>query len=286
MSYMSDKSIQWDWEIKPQTEWLGVSLKELFAYKDLLFRLVRKEFLTSYQQTLLGPFWVVLQPLLSVLIYVLVFGRVIGVSTEGVPPFLYYLTGITLWNLFSDIFLGTATTFAGSAHLFSKVYFPRIIVPLSVMLLHSMRFLIQLLLLIGFVVYYHIAGEIALPGFNVLYAVPVIITTAGIALGAGLICSVLTAKYRDLIPIMQLTVRLLMFVCPIFYSLSIVPKKMQWVVMANPLSSQFEFFRYAFLEKGHLSGMHFLYSFVFMLLLIGGGVLLFNKIGDKLIDVI
>lgn len=247
---------------------------------------MRKEFLTSYQQTLLGPFWVVLQPLLAVLIYVLIFGKVIGIKTEGVPPFLFYLTGITLWNLFSDIFLGTATTFAGSAHLFSKVYFPRIIVPLSIMLLHSVRFLIQLLLLIGFVLYYYFSGNIKLPGINLLYTVPVIITTAGMALGAGLICSVLTAKYRDLVPILQLTVRLLMFVCPIFYSFAIVPEKMQWVVMANPLSSQFEFFRYAFLDKGHVSGMQFLYSITFMVLLIGGGVLLFNKIGDKLMDVL
>jgi lipopolysaccharide transport system permease protein len=281
-----EKKIHWDWEIKPETKWLGVSFKELYAYKDLLFRLVRKEFLTSYQQTLLGPFWVVLQPLLAVMIYVLVFGKVIGVPTEGIPPFLYYLTGITLWNLFSDIFLGTSTTFAGSAHLFSKVYFPRIIVPLSIMLLHSLRFLIQLLLLVCFVIYYYFIGSIELPGINILFAIPVIITTAGIALGGGLVCSVLTAKYRDLVPILQLVVRLLMFVCPIFYSYAIVPGKMQWVVMLNPLSSQFEFFRYAFLEKGHLSGMEFLYSFIFMVLLICSGVLLFNKIGDKLIDVL
>jgi len=154
------------------------------------------------------------------------------------------------------------------------------------MLLHSVRFLIQLLLLLCFVVYHFFIGSIELPGLNLLLAVPVIIVTAGIALGGGLVCSVLTAKYRDLVPILQLFVRLLMFVCPIFYSYAIVPEKMRWIVKANPLSSQFEFFRYAFLERGHLSGVQFLYSFIFMVILIGSGILLFNKIGDKLIDVL
>src|ERR1044072_7935845 len=119
---MSEKQIHWDWEIKKDTSWLGASLKELYSYKDLLFRLVRKDFLASYQQTLLGPFWAVLQPMLTVLIYVLVFNKMMGASTDGIPPILYSLAGITLWNLFSDIFLGTSITFLSNIYIFSKVY--------------------------------------------------------------------------------------------------------------------------------------------------------------------
>ena len=144
---MRERQPDWEWEIKPQTTWLGVSFKELYSYKDLLFRLVRKEFLMYYHQTLLGPFWLLLQPILTVFTYVLIFNKVIRLPTDGIPPFLFYLSGITLWNLFSDIFLGTSTTFAQNAHIFSKVYFPRIIAPLSIVLVQCARFLIQLLLL-------------------------------------------------------------------------------------------------------------------------------------------
>ncbi|MEJ7766831.1 MAG: ABC transporter permease [Chitinophagaceae bacterium] len=283
---MTEKQVHWDWEIKSQTTWLGASWKELYSFKDLLFRLVRKDFLASYQQTLLGPFWAVLQPILTVLIYVLVFNKVMSVSTQGIPPFLYYLIGITLWNLFSDIFQYTSITFTANAYIFSKVYFPRIITPLAVMLLHGIRFLIQLLLLIGVLLYYYFTGEVELLPVNALLAIPTVIITAGIGLGSGLIFSIITAKYRDLQNMIQLIIRLLMFVCPIFYSTAMVPAKIKWIVLLNPLSSQFEMFRYAFIGIGETSLLPFLYSTLFMIALVGSGVLLFNKMGDKLIDVI
>jgi lipopolysaccharide transport system permease protein len=283
---MSDKHLDWDWEINKKTSWLGLSLKELLGYKDLLFRLVRKDFLASYQQTLLGPFWVVIQPLLTVFTYVLVFDKVIGVPTEGVPPFLYYLTGITLWSLFTDIFFGTATTFTQNVQVFSKVYFPRIIVPASIVLLHSLRFVFQLLLLLAVLLYYSFMGKVELHPSHMLLSLPAIVTMAGIGLGAGLIFSILTAKYRDLLSLMQLGIRLLMFVCPIFYSLALVPEKYKGLVSANPLASQFELFRFAFIGKGEVSMPYLLYSVAIMVLLVTGGILLFNKTGDKLIDVI
>ena len=237
---------------------MGVSIKELLSYKDLLFRLVRKEFLSSYQQTLLGPFWVLLKPLLTVLTYMLVFTKVMRVSTEGVPPFVYFLIGITLWNLFSDIFLFTAKTFMQNQSIFSKIYFP---------------------LIFGF------TGQVHLNFNNILISIPVIVITAGIGFGAGLVFAILTAKYKDLFALLQLIISLLMFVCPIFYSLSMVPQKVKWIVNINPLSSQFEMFRYAFLGKGEISGLQFLYSTVFMGLLVTFGVLLFNKMSDQLMDI-
>lgn len=283
---MIEKQAQWDWEIKPQTTWLGASFKELYAYKDLMFRLVRKDFLTSYQQTLLGPLWVLLQPILTVVIYVLVFYKVIGLKTDDVPPFLFYLIGITLWNLFSDVFINTASTFSQNARIFSKVYFPRIIVPISVMIVHSTRFLIQLLLLVVVLFYYYFRGRTGLHIGGALWALPAVILTAFIGLGTGLIFSILTAKYRDLLSMIALMIRLLMFVCPIFYYMQMVNPKYKWLVYLNPLSAPFEIFRYAFIGKGEISLIQLGYSTLCMLILVITGVLFFNKTGDKLIDVI
>jgi len=279
------KNSFWEWEITKKTPWFGASFKELYSFRDLLMRLVRKEFLMYYQQTLLGPLWMVIQPILTVLTYVLIFDKVIGLETEGIPPFLYYLTGITLWSLFSDIFLGTSGTFSQNAQIFSKVYFPRLIAPIAILLLHLLRFLIQMLLLIIVLAYYYFTGKYQ-PDGNWLLSIPVIVMTAGVAFGAGLIFSVFTAMYRDLMNLQQLLVRLLMFLCPIFYSLAMVPGDKKWLVSLNPLSSFFEVFRYAFIGKGTVSMNELTYSVIWMVVLVAVGVLLFNKRGDKLMDVI
>src|SRR4051812_31731387 len=157
---MSEKELNWEWELSSKTTWLGSSVRELYAYKDLLVRLVRKDILMQYQQTMFGPLWVLLQPLLTVLTYLLVFNRVLKLPTGNIPPFLYYLSGITLWNLFSEILLNTAGTFTRNAQIFGKVYFPRIIVPLSVMVLNCFQFTIQFLFLLGAIAYYYFTGRI------------------------------------------------------------------------------------------------------------------------------
>lgn len=276
----------WDWEINSKSTWLGVELSEIYAYRGLLFRLTRKDFLSAYHQTLLGPFWVLIQPLLTVITYVLVFNKVIGISTHGVPPFLFNLIGITLWNLFSEVFLNTAKSFSQNAAIFNKVYFPRIIVALSALYLQILLFGIQLLLLIVVFAAFLLTGKINANPANFFLIIPIIIITSGIAFGAGLILSVMTAKYRDLMALVQLLIRLLMFVCPVFYTLSMVPQKVKWMVNVNPLSSQFEYFRYAFIGTGQLSSLQFLYSALFMVFMVFFGVLLFNKLSDNLMDVI
>lgn len=283
---MLQEKIKWEWEINKKTTWLGASLKELYHYKDLLFRLVRKDFLSSYQQTLLGPFWVLLQPVLTVLTSILIFHKIIGVSTEGIPPLLYYMAGIALWSFFSDIFLGTAVTFTQNAHVFSKVYFPRIIVPLSVVCFSGLRFLVQLLLFFATLTYYYLSGKTGLHLDTFLLSIPIVFTTAGIGLGAGLVFSIFTAKYRDFQGLLQIIMRLLMFVCPIFYPMSIVPAKLKWIMNLNPLSTQFELFRFALLGKGEFTPGQVLYCAAFMLLLVIGGMLWFNKTGDRLIDIV
>ena len=282
-----EKQSKWEWEIRPHAKWFALNLRELFAYRDLLFRLVRRDFLMLYQQTLLGPTWIILQPVLTVLTYVLIFDKIIGIPTNNIPPLLFYLTGITLWNLFSDVFIGTASTFLGNAAIFSKVYFPRMIVPLSTTLLHGARFLVQALLLIAVLLFYHFTGRYHLSGNWLLGIFPVVVA-AGMGLGCGLIFSVLTARYRDLINLLHIVMRLLMFVCPIFFSVAMVPKNIVWVMQLNPLAPLFELFRCAFLgsNAGTYTTMQIMYSVATMLIILLGGVMLFNKKADTLMDVV
>jgi lipopolysaccharide transport system permease protein len=279
------KNTDWEWEIRPATSWFGINLGELLSYKDLLFRLVRREFLMLYQQTLLGPVWILIQPILTVITYVLIFHQIIGISTEGIPAFLFYFTGITLWNLFSDIFLGTSVTFINNLQVFNKVYFPRIIVPLSVMILHLLRFAIQLIMLLGVVIFYVIRGDVGLHINTWLLAIPAIALASLMGLGLGLLFSVLTARYRDLVNVLHLFVRLLMFLCPIFYSLSIVPEKWKSLVVATPLTPVFELFRYALVGAGTFTWQHLLYCIAATTVILVGSYMLFNKKGDLLLDV-
>jgi lipopolysaccharide transport system permease protein len=273
------------WKITGRSSWAGASLGELWSYKDLLFRMARKDLLISYQQTLLGPLWMVIQPLLTVITYVLVFDRMIGLPTDGIPSFLFYFTGITLWTLFVDIFTGVSATFSQNANIFSKVYFPRIIAPLAVVLLHFMRFIIQLLFLVAIILYYHYSGKYS-DDINWIFCVLPIIIIAGIAFGGGLIFSVITVTYRDLTNLQQLLVRLLMFVCPVFYSVSMIQADNQWLVNLNPLAPLFEAFRYGFLGRGQISIQPLIYSSLFMLVIFICGILVFNKKSDQLIDII
>lgn len=274
-----------EWKITSKSTWLGADIRELWLYRDLLFRMMRKDLLVNYQQTLLGPLWMVLQPLVTVLTYVVVFNRMIGLPTDGVPSFLFYFIGITLWTLFSDVFTGVSTTFSQNANIFSKVYFPRLIAPIATLLLHLVRFFIQLAFLVLIVLYYHYSGKYNVSVTLIFCILPIFII-AGIAFGAGLIFSVATVTFRDLTNLQQLFVRLLMFACPIFYSITMISQQHQWLVNINPLSSLFESFRYGFLGKGSFSIETLLYSVAFMMIVCGCGILVFNKKSDRLIDVI
>ena len=280
------EKINWEWEIKPHKPWFGTSLKELFAYKDLLFRLVRKEFLLRYQQTILGPLWVLIQPVLTVIVFIIVFNRVIKVPIPDIPPPLFYLSGIALWTLFSDILNGTASTFIANVEVFNKVYFPRLIAPLSITFLHCFRFLIQFGLLLIIFIFYYINGRVEIDLLRMLLVVPPIAMCVGFALGGGLIFSIITAKYRDLANVLGMFISMLMFICPIFYSMVNVSSSVHWFAYINPLTPLFEMFRYALFGIGKFSSMQILYSFVFMALVLFYGVLLFNKKGDQLLDVL
>ncbi len=277
----------WDWEITSKTSYWGWSVRELWSYRHLLGSLVRRDFLLNYQQTILGPAWILLQPLLTLVTYVLVFGRLVGVSTGTLPPVLFYFSGIVLWNFFSDSFGGTANTFRDNAQVFSKVYFPRLIVPMAVTSTQFFRFSIQfamLLLLIGF---YWAFRDLPSPFSLLTLAFPfVVLCIAGMGLGLGLLFSVITAKYRDMASIVSLGIRLLMFLTPVIYPLKTLPEDYRWMVQLNPLTPLFELGRLSLLGEGTVTPGQLLYSFTFMVVVLMGAMLVFNKQGDKLIDVV
>jgi lipopolysaccharide transport system permease protein len=279
--------MKWQWEIKPETAWFDVNLKELWTYRHLLLRLIRRDFLTLYQQTLLGPAWVVIQPLITVLMYVLVFDRIVEIPIAGRPPVLFYMAGVIVWNLFAETFNSTVFTFTTNATLFSKVYFPRLIIPFSVTASHIIRFLIQFGLFLIFYGYHLFKGNVSFNIGAILIALPLtIVVISIIALGAGLCFAVFIAKYRDIGNLLQLCVRLLMFATPVLYPLSFVDPHLAQILIFNPLVPMVEFFRFAFLGHGVFTVIHLVYSGLCMLFAFLVGTILFNKMGAKLIDVV
>ena len=283
----SSSAAEWDWEIREQTSWWGASLAEYWSYRYLLRGLVRRDFLLGYQQTILGPLWVLLQPIMTMLTYVAVFGKVVGISTGNVPPVLFYLAGIVLWTLFSDTFVGTSATFSDNAHIFSKVYFPRLLVPVARLLGYLLSFGIQFGFLVLVLLYYWLFTPWAMPGLAgiplVLLAV-VLVSIQSVAL--GLLFSVLTGKYRDIRFFVGLGTRLLLFLTPVIYPMQHVAPKWRWLVELNPLTSLFELFRLALLGQGLVTVRQGAYSLCFTLVLFVISLMIFNKQGDKLIDVV
>jgi lipopolysaccharide transport system permease protein len=276
----------WAWEIKPDSFWLQWQLPQLWTYRHLLLRIARRDFLIHHQQTLLGPLWIIFQPMIVLVIYLLIFEKAVGLSTDGLPPTLFYLAGIILWTLFSECFTGTAFTFIQNGTLFGKVYFPRLIIPLSSVLVNLIRFAIQFsifFILLLMIEPSRITGHPLLWISSMLLS---IILIAGTGLGLGLVFSILTAKYRDLVNVIHLIVRLLMFATPVIYPLSIVHPDVRGWVNLNPLCSPVELFRFGFLGEGTFTELQILYSALCMVLLILAGTLLFNKFGNKLQDVI
>lgn len=284
---MHSTTNKWDWTISAKTKYWNEGVKTLWSYRHFVASLVRKNFLLNYQQTILGPAWILFQPLVTLIIYVTVFGRLVGVSTGNVPQVLFYFSGIVLWNLFSETFSDVSATFRSNAHIFSKVYFPRLIVPLSDVITNFLRFSIQFCFLIIIIGFYIIVKKTSLNISIWFLCFPLaIIGVSFLAVGLGLIFSVFTAKYRDMINFVSLFIRSLMFLTPVIYPLSNLSDSLRWIVMINPLTPFFELFKLSLLGEGTVNPYQLLYSIVFMVLLVFSALLLFNKQGDKLIDVI
>lgn len=274
------------WEISPASFWFRSNGTAIWQYRHLLMRIVRRDFLVHHQQTLLGPLWIIFQPLVMLLMYVVIFEKAVGLSTDGLPASLFYLSGIILWNLFAECFTGTSFTFLQNGTLFSKVSFPRMIIPLSVVVVNVIRFAIQFVILFVMMVYIGPTQLLTSPLLwfgSLIFSVVII---AGLGMGLGLVFSILTAKYRDLVNVIHLISRLLMFATPIIYPISALNPEFRFWVYLNPLSSLVELFRFGLLGEGTFTMVQLLYSIACALLLVVFGWMLFNKFGNKLQDVI
>ncbi len=276
----------WQWEISAYRPWFRLNGRELIQYKDLLFRFVRRDIIASYQQTILGPIWVFLQPLFTTLVYFIIFSRVAKISTDGMPALLFYLPGTIIWSYYSDCITTTMNTFQNNAYIFNKVYFPRLIVPLSSVLFHSFRISIQLLLFLVVCVGYIIKGQPVHFGWEVLLIPLLIFITACFALGCGLICSVLSAKYRDLDNIMAFMLRLFMFAAPVVYPSSLIAQKYKLIFWLNPLTPVIEIFRSAFFQTRPVPLLYISLSMVTTCIILFAGIFLFNRKEIQIMDVI
>jgi len=281
-----EKNAEWQWEISAYRPWYRFNLRELFHYKDLIFRFVRRDIIASYQQTILGPIWVFLQPLFTTLVYFIIFHRVAKISTDEISPLLFYLPGIIIWSYYADSITTTMNTFQNNAYIFNKVYFPRLIVPLSSILFHSFRVSIQLLLFLGVCLIYGLKGTPIHLSWQILILPLLIFITACFALGCGLIVSVLTAKYRDLDNIMQFLLRLFMFAAPVVYPASLVPQTYKFIFWLNPLTPVIEIFRSSFLKPHALPLFYLLLCMLTTFIVLMTGIILFNKREIQIMDVI
>jgi len=277
----------WDLIIRPKNSILSLNFRELWQYRDLLSMFVRRDIVTVYKQTILGPIWYFLQPLLTMLVYVVVFANIAGISTDGIPQALFYLSGIIIWNYFSECFMQTSDTFSQNQDMFGKVYFPRLILPLSKVVSGLIKFFIQFLLFVGFYLYFLIIGTEIAPNILFLITVPLLlIQMAALGLGLGLIFTSLTTKYRDLKFLVQFGVQLLMYATPIIYPISTIPDKFKIYILLNPLSHIVETFKLAFLGKGEFLVGSMIYSLCFTLVILLIGILIFNKTERSFMDTV
>ncbi|MBO4230941.1 MAG: ABC transporter permease [Bacteroidales bacterium] len=276
----------WTLVIKPEKGLLDVDLKGIWRYRDLWYMYVRRDIVTVYKQTILGPLWFFIQPAFTTIMYMFVFGGLAGISTDGAPQPLFYLSGIMLWNYFSECFNGASNTFTANAGIFGKVYFPRLVVPLASLTSNLVKMLIQLLLFVAVYVYFVATGfQVALNWAALLFPV-LVLMLAFHALSWGLIVSSLTSKYRDLKYLVSFGIQLFMYATPIIYPLSAAGDKYRWALELNPLTPIFEAFKYGFLGCGSLSWGGLLYSMVFMLVTLFFSIIVFNRVERNFMDTV
>lgn len=288
-SYTTQSSEKWTEVIEPRTSLFDLRLKEVWRYRDLLMLLVKRDFVATYKQTVLGPIWFFLQPILTTITFTLIFGRIAGISTDGVPMLLFYMAGITLWNYFSECLNRTATVFKDNAQVFGKVYFPRMVMPLSIIISNLVKLGIQFLLFLCFWAFYLITTDGVHPNIYVLLTPVLVLLMGGLGLGFGLIISAMTTKYRDLVFLLTFGVQLLMYATPVIYSLSdpkIAASSYSWILHLNPMAPIVETFRYGFLGKGAFNWGELGYSCIFTLVVVALGTVIFNKVEKSFMDTV
>jgi lipopolysaccharide transport system permease protein len=277
---------QWTSVIKPVSGWFDIHLTELWRYRDLIMLFVRRDFVSVYKQTILGPIWFLIQPLFTTLIFTVIFGKVAKISTDGLPQVLFYMSGIVAWRYFADCLTKTSGTFVANAGIFGKVWFPRLTVPISAVISNLITFAIQFLLFMGFWIYFLINGSTINPQPLILLLPLLILQMAALGLGFGIIVSSLTTKYRDLTHLVTFGVQLWMYATPIVYPTSQIPEKWQWVIALNPMAPIIEFFRYAFLGAGTVHPWQIGLSIGTTLLILTIGIILFSRIEKSFMDTV
>ena len=277
---------EWDLTIEGSYSLFDLKFKDVWRYRDLLLMFVKRDFVSFYKQTILGPLWFFIQPLFTTIIYTFVFGNLAAISTDGLPQPLFYLAGITAWNYFADCLTKTSTVFRDNANIFGKVYFPRLILPLSIVASNLVRFGVQMLLFLSMIVYYYWINETFSPTWA-LFMFPVLVfMMALLGLGLGLIITAMTTKYRDLAFLVTFGVQLMMYTTTVIYPLSAAPAKYKHIIELNPMTGIIEAFRYSFLGKGEFSAWSVGYSAMITLIVLILGVVIFNKTEKTFVDTV
>ena len=276
----------WTEEIKAEYPLFSINLKELWRYRDLLLMFVKRDFITFYKQTILGPIWFFIQPLITMVVYIILFGQVAKLSTDGTPQFVFYLSGIVIWNYFSEALTKTSTVFKDNAVMFGKIYFPRLIMPFSIVVSGLIKFAIQFGLFVLIVLYLNFVQGSIHPNAWVLATPFLILLMALFALGIGMIFSSLTTKYKDIVFLLAFGTQLFMYATPVVYPLSAIPEKYKGILMANPLTGIFECFRYGYLGSGSFEPFHLILSTVLIIILFIVGVVIFNKVEKSFMDTV
>lgn len=273
--------------IKPKTGLLHFNLSEIWNYRDLIYMYIKRDIVTFYKQTVLGPLWFVIQPVITTIMFMFIFGNLAGISTDGIPQPLFYFSGIILWNYFADCLTRNSRIFIENKDVFGKVYFPRLVVPISITISNLVRFLIQFTLFIIIYFYYYFQPEsIVTPNIYILLLPFLILLSAGLSLGFGIIFSSLTTKYRDLSFLLQFGVQLWMYASPVIYPLNTIPADKQWILVLNPMTSVIETLKYAAIGQGVFEWWHLAYSTVFMIVLLFLGIIVFNRIEKGFMDTV
>ncbi len=272
--------------IKPKDKLFEVDFKEIWRYRDLFSMFVKRDIITQYKQTILGPTWFFIQPAITTIMYMVVFGGIAKIPTDGLPQPLFYMAGIVCWGYFSDCLNKTSSTFTTNQGIFGKVYFPRLIVPLSTISSNLVRMGIQFLLFIAVYIYYIAIGVHVAPNWYALLIPVLILMLAGLSLGFGIIISSMTTKYRDLTILFTFIVQLWMYATPVIYPLSTMSPKKQWIMALNPVTSILETFKYGTLGTGTFSWGMLGYSFGFMIVLMAIGIVVFNKVQKSFMDTV
>ena len=273
--------------IRPVSGWFDIHLTDLWRYRDLIMLFVRRDFVSVYKQTILGPLWYLLQPVMTTIVFTFVFGKVAKIPTDGIPPTLFYFAGLTVWSYFSGCINRTSSTFVSNSGIFGKVYFPRLSVPVSVVISGLIGFVIQLALFLGILAFYIVQGAAITLNPIYLLALPLlIIQIAALGLGFGIIVSSLTTKYRDLAQLVGFGVQLWMYATPIAYPSSQVPQNWQWVIAINPMTPVVEMFRFAFLGIGTINPWNIAQSAITTIIVLFIGIVLFSRVEKSFMDTV